>query len=553
MRRLISSGICLLLLTSCGPSESPRVEGKDLFKPIPLFDPPARRKLSYAFSSSESIERVVRKLDGATTKRAWDFSKGLLGRSTDPEVLAAVIDYLKKHLLSTGDTAPAVNALEVMQRSGNSVYAGAVLEATAHLRETVRIDALRALATCADEDAARQVAGTFSPLWDSRPRTQSLIIRVVAKRHAPEKAARFLRRVLAGDLGANRSFLRTQVLQALSEGAPPETIRATLEGGLAGLKPLEAVMAAKLLHESGSEEGRLLLLDRLAKAKDVKLKLLCIKALAGRDPDRSRAEVERFVVDGDPRLRAAVATYLGTIPGKGTTRSLEVLARDSETIVRRAAFAMLKGRGPCPVLERVIEDLKTVTGTRLREALIEVQLAGDSRAVAVIDARLRNSAGAERRAFLQALGSLEGAASVEALCREFLRPPLVISENLEIDSASYAALMLSNHPEAHDRLWELYDSLKNDPVRTSHVLMALNNIAKAPHAPNALTRRIVGRFRSILYDGSAPARDRTQVLGYLTRELGFEDCANLKRMLRRQKQTDPGFRTLVNDYLWELF
>lgn len=553
--KLCGSWVGLACLAGCGqnPAAGKGAGGTGAVAPVPLDEPSPVAHRVYDYSWAQALERVVGKLPGQTTSRAWHCAKLLLAREKGEEVQQALIRFLERSLRTTADDAPARNAIEVMRRAGDPVFSPVLYRASGHILRPLREEALKALRECADEATIDQLLGGFGK---RDVRTQALLIRIVARRYPAPKAVAFLRDVLRGELTRDHlPELRLQVVEALEDRVSPAVVRGTLAGCLELLPAKLGAVAAKQLHRAGAEEGRRALLRFLAQAKDALGVAELIGALGEREPKRSqRLVLERaFDPAADPRILRAAALFLRHVDGEQAVGALEALAGHENIDVRRAAMIGLRGRSE-PVSSRFLDQIETATGTELRAVLELAIAAEEAAAVPRIVRRLERAEGKDRRIFIQALGRSRQPAAVDTLIREIEREPVVLGR--DIDSVSYAAIVITNIAEAEQSLWRLYDRLDRDVARRSHLLKTLANLAASGTEPADLERRqrIYRRFRAIVFDAAAPRHDRTQLLYYLKKDLGLDDCMALRKLLRRPPdREDQAFQRIVNDFLHEFF
>ena len=527
-------------------------QADELVKPEPLAEASPRAPRPYEFGYNDALARVVEKLRGGTTFRAWHFSKLILARELGEEVDQALISYLEKMLLHAGENAPVRNVIEVMRRTGRTVFAPVLLRASQHRLRTTREAALRALDRCADAETARKLAESTSKL---HVRTQAMILRIAAKRLPTDEAVGYLRRLIGGEITQEElGQLRYQLLQCFEEGAPKDVIRGTLEDNL-GLFPKSAYyVAAKFLHAAGSEKGRRSLLRKLEVSKNATERAQIIGALAERAPEASLDRVLELVgASQDKIIQLGLCAMLAGVHTENATATLEVMASDSDSGVRNEALKALQSR-KSNIAERWIAELNGATGSRLREVVQTLIAAGDGRAALPLAKRLEAAKGISRRLYVQALGRLGHANGIDPLVKVFLGPP--ISFGPVGDSVSYTAVVLTNIEAFETRAWQLYEQLSEDEARRSHLLKTLANLARTNDGSKTKARekRIFGRFKKLLMDASTPERDRIQVLHYLKPVLTLEDAMKLKRLVARgDKAGSAQFLGKLNDFLWEFF
>lgn len=526
------------------------------FALMPVLDPSPATHEAYKFSKSEAIQRVVEKVSGNTTARAWRFAKGFCARSKEPELREALLRYGQKQLLGNPDTAPLRNVIQILGDRAEEEASPFLRKALDHSHPGVRTDALRALVQCADRTTVLLLMKGFATF---SPSGQGLVLRILARRGEPGLTARFFRGILDGRVAPERlSGLHAELLDALKRAERPELSLATLRGKiLAFPENLRAVVAMEL-HRSGGEEGRAYLLQALKRAKDPAFRAGLINALAERDPEASIREIEVLAGDKEALVRGAVTGFFARIPGERSTSILEVLASDPDLSVRRGAFRALRGR-KTQIFGEVLGELREATGTKfrlLRDLCIEARIA---EIVPILEERIQRIGQGTQglRPLLQALGHLRSPRGIPALMRVFRSPPRWISRKNGIDTVSYSALMMANIPGSEDRLMPLYEQLKGDSLRRSHLLGALADLAALSSDAEGLARRSkIHRFfrEKVLYNPHAPTRERVQVLGYLKEALDFPDWARLKKLSKAPPQGDPEpFAARVRNFLWEFF
>ena len=557
MTRRFDSPLALAFAVLCCPfvpaQASAELErAQATLKPEPLADPSPRAPRRYDFGYNDALARVVEKLRGGTTFRAWHFSKLVLAREEGEEVDRALIAYLERSLLHEGENAPVRNVIEVMRRTGRTAFAQVLLRASQHRLRTTREAAMRALARCADAATARRLVELAPKV---HVRTQALIMRVAANRLPTDEAVSFLRKLISGEITQEElGQLRYQLLQCFEEGAPEDVVRGTLEDKL-GLFPKSSfLVAAKFLHRAGSENGRRALLRKLDETKEPMQRAQIIGALAERVPEASADRVLELVgASKDRAMQLALCALLDGVKTDNATAMLEVLASDDPSPVVEAALRALRGR-KTQIAPRWISELEGATGSRLRQVIQALVATGDGRAVAPLVARLEAAKGINRRLYVQALGRLGHANAIAPLLEVFQAAP--ISFGPVGDSVSYTAVVMTNIEAIEGAAWKLYAKLDKDEVRRSHLLKTLANLARSTNdeAGKARERRIFARMKKMLMDASTPERDRLQVLHYLKPALGLEDAMRLKRLVGRgAKAGSAQFLGKLNDFLWEFF
>ncbi len=558
---VLSVAILPLSLLGCGKDSpkqgTPKEKGSSAeeFALISILEPSPPTKAAYIFSKPEVIQRVVEKVSGNTTARAWRFAKSFCARSGDPALKEALLRYGQKQLLGNPDSSPLRNVIQILGDRGEEDASPFLRKALDHSHPGVRTDALRALAQCADQTTVFLLEKGFATF---SPNGQGLVLKILAKRGEIQKTAQFFRGILDGKVAPERlSGLHAELLEALKRAHRPKLSLATLRGKILAFPENLRAFVAMELHLSGGEEGRTFLLQALQKAKTPAFRAGLINALAQHAPEASLREIEVLAGDKEPLVRGAVTGFFAKIPGKRSTAILEVLASDPDLSVRRGAFRGLRGRST-PVFQDILGELREATGTKfrlLRDLCVE---AGVSGLVPIIEARIQETKGTQGlRPLLQALGHLRSEKGIPALIKVFKAPPRWLSRKNGIDTVSYSALMLANIPGSEKPLKRLLGEFQGDGFRRSHILAALADLAALSANSEGLERgkRIHRFFREeILFSSKGPLRERIQVLGYLKGSLDFKDWARLKKIATTSTDGEPGqFAAWVQDFLWEFF
>jgi HEAT repeat protein len=522
---------------------------------MPILAASPSTQAAYSFSKPEAIQRVVEKVSGNTTARAWRFAKSFCVRSKELSLKEALLRYGEKQLLGNPDSSPLRNVIQILGDRGEKDASPFLRKALDHSHPGVRTDALRALAQCADKTTILLLEKGFATF---SPSGQALVLKILANRGEVKETVRFFRGILDGKIAPERrSGLHSELLDALKRAKRPQLSLRTLRGKiLAFPQNLRAVVAMEL-HRSGGEEGRVFLLQALQKAKTAAFRAGLVNALAEQVPEASLREIEVLAGDKEALVRGAVTGFFAKIPGKRSTAILEVLASDPDLSVRRGAFRGLRGRSTS-VFSDVLGELREATGTKfriLRDLCIEARIPG---LVPIIEERIQRTKGTQGlRPLLQALGHLRSKEGIAVLIKVFRSKPKWLSKKNGIDTLSYSALMLANIPESEEALIDLFGQIQGDLLRRSHILGALADLALLSSNAEGLARgrRIHQFFREkVLFYSQSPLRERIQVLGYLKGSLNFRDWARLKKVVQSASDQEQNkFSAWVQDFLWEFF
>jgi hypothetical protein len=333
------------------------------------------------------------------------------------------------------------NTVEAIGRMGHLRHpelGAALVRALRHPKESVQNAAMAALVAAGDAQSVR-AAGEL--LDDLPARAHGDWIRA-ARRHLPTAEA-------AAALGAVRDDPRfsphfavvvDEILQ-LPAPVAAELLVPMQEGASDNL----AQVIAAVRHAAGDTAGTHHVLERLRQGSaDARVALL--GAIKSSDLTHLLDDVLRLSVDPDPAVRAAVVTVIAPLPGENIDNVLTALAVDLAVEVRQPALAALRARGRREVLDRMIERVRTASGTKLVQALGDLAAAGDESAIPVMVERLREAPPLEQRKFIQAIGRSKTRAGFDALVEVFLAPEQPLDGDAENTTLTYAALLLPNPP-----------------------------------------------------------------------------------------------------------
>lgn len=554
---LVLSSAAALAAQAPGPQQAASTT-----RPVPMPKASNRAMTVWAFSRSQVIERLCERLRGASSLRAWRFSKEVLARACDDEeVQDALIEYFERSLLTKGEDSMARNAIEVMRRSKNKRFAPVLLRASRHSLRTIAEDAIAGLESCGDEAS---IAALMKDFTKRSLRSQVLVMRVLARRGKAETAVPFFRKLIEGQITlTNVVDLTASTLEIFQKQTPAAVVAGTLRGKLSLFPKTAGEVAARLLHESGEDEGRRALLRALAAQKDPKRAATIVEALALRDAAASLdAVLERCAESDDASLRAALARFLGKVEdhddgASNAVAMLEVLATDRVRGVEVEAMAALRGRSESSTA-RLLSSLESASGSKLRLLIELLMRAPEKRAVPILARRLASAKGRDRQLFIQILGRMGLPEALPLLEAEFRRDPIRFGR--DADSIAYAAIVTTNIYESESMLWKVYEKTDARSAQglalRSHLLKTLANLAKAPGKGRAgRLERIHGRFRKILFDPKALPDERIRVLDYLRgASLTIDDALRLGRKMRRQGDFAPDeLKGRFNNYLHEFF
>jgi HEAT repeat protein len=501
-----------------------------------------RTNRTYDRSASAALEQVLRNLSGQCTYESWLFSKMFFVRA--PKDSRPLLVENLDRAGQDSDRAPiAENTIEAMAAIGDPQFAPSLLRVLEHGKESTQAKAMHALVTCGTADTVRRAGELLDALT---LRAQIDWLRA-ARAHLGDEVVPAFRRLLDSP---RHAYLMHQVVNEAMRLPPARRLQVL--GPLWSRATGEVkLQVAGALHASGDTRGTLLLREVL-RGKDAAAKMLAVEALLGTDLREVLDDVLALTIADDERLRAAAATAIAETPGENVDRTLEVLALDRDETVRQIALRALVRRGVRGHLDRVLETLRTGTGTVLTAAINDVVAARDPRAAPVLEERYRQANDDEKRRWLSALGRMRTKDSFGPLRAAFLGPEKRLgSEARAPTTLEHAAVLLANLDGAEDDLLRLYDELPAaDYRRRACLLTTLGNVAATRTVPG-LPAKVYERMRAMLYAPREIPQLRLLALEWLRRDLTLEDQQRLKASL--PDEPDPAMRVALNDFLFEFF
>ena len=520
---------------------------------------------TYRFGRSKILERLVKKLSGATSKACFENIRSLFGRIPPDETVPLLEDAIRR--LMKGDPASRVilqNTCEAAGYTRDPRLAPVLMEAAvtrsrmsaSGIHPGVQRAALEALGACGRPDQAPL-------LWDwffgrrgpagLNMLGRALLLRSLVRIQGPDAASHF--KEILGDSHL-RHYLQAIVLEAcqkLCDQGHAARVAPVLAPFLEEFQGMNRLLVAAMVHQGGILQGTEILRKTLEGAKGPgkgSLRAKMVLAL-GKGPGPHWAqEVLAFSTDPDGGVRLAVVQAVKDRKEEAVANALEVLAEDPVDAVRRKAMKALLAMGRRSALDLRLEIVEKRTGAPMYRALNDLMAAGDPRLAKIAAKRVETAKGEERFLWMRVLGRLSAPESVPALMKVFLGPPEEISggEN----TLRYGALMLSNHPEAAASLMKLVEGgLKKDTPRRARALATLARILALESVSVSKKKEILSFLMGVVADHEADPRDRIMIPYVVLRQIGLDEALRLKRIMLRE--TEPHVRQGLNDFLWEFY
>ena len=497
-----------------------------------------------------ALQRVVNNLQGNTTRDAWAMAKMFFSRAPE-DSREMLVEALDRGLSQSGLQDLAVNVLDAMGTMEDKRFAPAIRRALENGNEAVRTAAATALSRSGDADSVRELSAVF---YDLDARSQSAWIRA-ARTHLGEEAREFFEPLIARVVPPN--ILQNLVMEMRE--MPPALSAAIVENHWRGYKgPVRTEMAG-FLHSNGDSAGTVELRAQLQSDSTQSI-LIVLEVLAGKHtPVAARsgellAEVLQATLHLDPKVRILASAVLADVPGDNVTRQLDVLAEDPVFEVSGTALRVLRERGEPAAADRLLEDAKTATGSRVRDLIEKLHVSRDPRSLPILEQRFDESASGEGRAFLRAIAFSRLPEAFGPLSRAFAGPERAVelgSEHVRVKTTlNYVPVLMPNVEGADDQMVEFFKGLpETDIERRGRMLDVLGQVAalrEADGEPVALRNEL----RAVLFDRSQAPQLRLVALRYLRRGITLDDAMTLRDGLAEEA---VGMRKALSDFLFEFF
>ena len=496
----------------------------------------------YSRSASQALERVTKNLSGMCTQAAWRFSHEFFWHAPDDavELLQRELD---ASLHAPERAAILENVLEAITKMAKPALAASLLKAINHPSDGVRVKAMAALVRSGTKEAVLAAKKNFDAL---EPRSQTSWIRAAAAHLGADVVKEFQQILEREDLSHLHREILTQCRSLPNEQAL--AIAKPLFGKASG--ETKTFLGA-LLHQKGDKLGTAVLRDALRSGRPG-VRAVVIEACAGTDLEWLLPDILKCAIDEDVVVRKSTVLTLAQVPGDNVDKTLETLGLDRDDTVRRTALWALKKRGQRKLLDELAHEIRTATGSRLRQNLEDVAAAMDGGAVPAIFARYEQAAGAslsEAQDYLRVIAYTHAAEAFEPLKKVFLGPPRAFDPAGKRTTINYLPVLLANLTGEEPRVLELFASLpKSEWVRRAWLLHTLANMAG--QATREAAELTYGHFRRLLADRTEEPQIRLLALLYLRKDLRLADAMKIKAMLAEE---DEPMRKALNDFLFEFF
>jgi HEAT repeat protein len=499
----------------------------------------------YPRTARQALVEVTKHLSGACSQAAWHFAHDFYRRAPD-DAIELLQEELEASLYEPERASTLENVLEAMATMGRPQFAPFILKAIRHKSDGVRAKAALGLVRSGTKEALLSLQKDFGTL---DPRAQVQWVRAAVAHLGPDVVPAFKELLERKDY----AHLQKDILEAV-RSLPDQQ-------ALAVVKPLyEAafgdtkVFFATLLHQRGDTSGTALVREAL-RGDHPALKSSVLEGLVGSNLEWLLPDVLKCAISDDVGLRRKAARVLADAPGENIDKVLEFpLGADRDNEVRRTALWALKKRGQRKLLDELAQEIRTASGTRLREALEDVSSASDGAAVPAIYERYlkaMETSPADGQDLLRVIAFTHSPEAFEPLSKELLGPERAFAPGGRQTTHSYIPVILANLTGEEPRVLALFESLpRSDYGRRALLVYTLANMAGGGSARREVMDLIYGRLRTLLADTTEESQMRLLALQFLRRDFRLEDAMKLKGMLRSEPEP---MRKALNDFLFEFF
>jgi hypothetical protein len=314
----------------------------------------------------------------------------------------------------------------------------------------------------------------------------------------------------------------------------------------------KAVIAG-VLHAAGDSAGTSWLRDALQN-EDMAVLTLAVKHCVRGELGDLRDPLLRASTHLNPDVRYAVVQALVRVPGDDVSDVLEVLVGPEQPWeIRSIATRELVKRGRRKVVDVLLEEVGSATGTRLNGLLSQLTASGDPRAVPVLLERFEKAPPGEGRPFLMSLAQNSSADAAKALLQLYRGPVRLVGKAASgtLTTRNYLPTLLLNLRGSEDLVLAAYQELpKAEWQLRAPLLQVLVGIA-ADRENKELAERFVAPVRAVLFDRDELPQLRVLALNLLSfRWILIEDALKLKNL---RQQESPQMRALFTDFLLDAF
>lgn len=499
----------------------------------------------YDRSRRRALERVADNLAGTCTRDAWLLAKEFFTRVPveDADVLIDCAD----RAMAAKQNDVLETTLGAMNAVGSQSFSPVIIRALDRATSGVQLAACRALVTCGTREAIEYARERLLRLSGA---AQAYYFEALAEVLGDDVAAREIDRALrdvrfagiqaqlledAFAMSAGDAFV---AIKAMNDAPPPGR-----EGHVFGVR-----------HAAG-DEGGTLAIRQMLESESPKSRMSGLQGLAFGGHEFFKDKILELTMDPSPEVRLQTTMLLEKLEGDNVIGALENLALDDAVIVRQEALRILNARGETGMLDDVLEEFKTATGSAMASLLSDLVHAKEARAIPLLAERIERAPRHEKRFYIQAIAEMSIPEIVPVLAKYFLGEPINFSDhetklNPALDSRAYLPLLMINARGGEQAVVDLYRSIdRADYVRRALLLGAIQGIG-VDRRDEATHELCFGLVREVLFDTEEIPQMRLRALDLLRRGLTIDDVMNIKRLIPKE---EPAMQRALNDFLLEFF
>ena len=437
------------------------------------------------------------------------------------------------------------NSVEAMGRMANERLEPALRRAAEHSNANVRQAAFLALASCGKPSTLRVMQGWFDQM-DARARAAWL---EAVRTRLGADGVPILRDIMGGKYPVE---VRDQVLKEAMKMPPAQAAEVLRPRWSEAAAEFKAILAG-VLHAAGDAAGTAWIRDALH-GEDLGTLLYAIRYSTLGEPGLLRSDLLRTSTHERAEIRHELARALVRVDGDDVADVYEVLARPEEAgETRGIALRELTRRGRGKVVEAMLADLASASGTRLQLLLAQLAASGDPRCVPELVARFHKAPAGEGRPFLQAIAQNGSAAANAALLELFFGPDLLVGRGPagNFTTWNYVPTLLLNVRGNEADVFAAFEHIDRADWRHRALLLPTLSGYAADRRGPALVTRCAELLRGILFDRDELPQLRLLALNLMTmRSLSVDDALRLKNS---RHDESPGLKALFGDFLADYF
>lgn len=516
----------------------------DFPRPIKLSPKQAGRW--YSRSRRAALEQVASNLSGTCTRDAWLLAKEFFRRvpREESDILITTLD----RGIQSGSTDLVETTLAAMGATNDPKFGMSIVRAFDLRTRGVESAASRALETCGNREAILACRAKFGS-WHTLAQIKWFDAAIGILE--PSEVAADIRAVIrVPQFGPILKELISDALQL-----PAEHALTALEPVLGQAEQVDVTIDA-LRHATGDATGTARMQEWLRSDSPAN-RAKALKCLVYGGANEFRDRVLELAGDLDPGVRFEALSALPLLDdADAVVRTLETLALDDITRIRQAALFQLRERGERAMLDDVVREAKTATGTRFRDKVGDLVAARDAAIIPVLLERFQSAAPGEQREYIKSIAFVKQPESFGPLRDVFLAEPVNYSDDGgaqggSLLSVDYMGILFLNADGAEFEVVKLFRSLpKDDYWRRSVLLETLTGLAVDRDDPK-LSQEVYDAMREIVMDPEEVPQMRLLTLQHFKRGITIDDVMALSRQTR--KETQQGMVRAINDFLLEYF